>query len=43
MHWPKHPEAILVALGDLEIGPPGERRQIREIENLVTGERHQIE
>jgi starch synthase (maltosyl-transferring) len=29
--------------GDLEIGPPGERRQVREIENLVTGERHQIE
>jgi starch synthase (maltosyl-transferring) len=37
------PRQFWLHFGDLEIGPPGERRQVREIENLVTGERHQIE
>jgi starch synthase (maltosyl-transferring) len=37
------PRQFWLHFGDLEIGPPGERRHIREIENLVTGERHQIE
>jgi starch synthase (maltosyl-transferring) len=29
--------------GDIEIGPPGERRRVRAVENLLTGERHPIE
>jgi starch synthase (maltosyl-transferring) len=29
--------------GDIEIGPPGKRRPVRAIENLVTGERHPLE
>jgi starch synthase (maltosyl-transferring) len=37
------PREFWLHFGDLEIGPPGERQQIREIENLVTGERHRIE
>jgi starch synthase (maltosyl-transferring) len=37
------PRQFWLHFGDLEIGPPGERRHVREIENLVTGERHPIE
>jgi starch synthase (maltosyl-transferring) len=37
------PRQFWLHFGDLEIGPPDERRVVREIENLVTGERHQIE
>jgi starch synthase (maltosyl-transferring) len=37
------PRQFWMHFGDLEIGPPGERRRIREVENLVTGERHTIE
>jgi starch synthase (maltosyl-transferring) len=40
---PAPPRQFWFHFGDLEIGPPDERRQIREIENLVTGERHKIE
>jgi starch synthase (maltosyl-transferring) len=29
--------------GDMEIGPPGARRRVSAIENLITGERHTIE
>jgi len=37
------PRQFWCHFGDIEIGPPGRRRRIREIENLVTGERHVIE
>jgi starch synthase (maltosyl-transferring) len=29
--------------GDIEIGPQGDRRRVRAIENLITGEQHIIE
>ncbi|MEA2953415.1 MAG: hypothetical protein QOJ96_2935 [Alphaproteobacteria bacterium] len=29
--------------GDMDIGPPGARRRVSAIENLITGERHAIE
>jgi len=29
--------------GDIEIGPPGRRGRVREIENLVTGARHSVQ
>ena len=29
--------------GDIQIGPPGAKRPVRLIENLVTGERHWLE
>ena len=29
--------------GDLQIGPPGARRPVRAIENLVTGEKRHLE
>jgi starch synthase (maltosyl-transferring) len=29
--------------GDIEIGPPGQRRPVKAIENLATGERHTLE
>jgi starch synthase (maltosyl-transferring) len=30
-------------LGDIEIGPANDRRRVRAIENLITGEQHTIE
>jgi starch synthase (maltosyl-transferring) len=37
------PHEFWLHFGDLEIGPPGARRPVRAIENLVTGERHLLE
>jgi len=28
---------------ELEIGPPDDRRRVKSIENLITGERHTLE
>ncbi len=37
------PREFWFHFGDLEIGPSDARRRVREVENLVTGERHRIE
>ena len=37
------PRQFWFHFGDIEIGPPGARRHVSAIENLVTGERHTIE
>ena len=37
------PREFWFHFGDAQIGPPDARRPIREIENLVTGERHLLE
>jgi starch synthase (maltosyl-transferring) len=37
------PRQFWFHFGDIEIGPPGARRRVTAIENLVTGERHTIE
>jgi starch synthase (maltosyl-transferring) len=37
------PRPFWFHFGDMEIGPPGARRRITAIENLVTGERHPLE
>jgi starch synthase (maltosyl-transferring) len=37
------PHEFWFHFGDIEIGPDGERRRVREIEDLVTGARHTLE
>ena len=37
------PHRFWLHFGNEQIGPPGARRPVREIENLVTGERHRLE
>jgi starch synthase (maltosyl-transferring) len=37
------PREFWFHFGDLDIGPRGERRRVRSIENLVTGQRHVLE
>ena len=37
------PHEFWFHFGDIEIGPPGARQRVREIENLTTGTRHTIE
>jgi starch synthase (maltosyl-transferring) len=37
------PGSFWFHLGDIEIGPPGARRPVREIEDLATGQRHVVE
>jgi starch synthase (maltosyl-transferring) len=37
------PREFWFHFGDIEVGPPGIRGQIGEIENLITGERHTLE
>ena len=37
------PREFWFHFGELEIGPPDDRRRVRSIENLVTGERHMLE
>jgi starch synthase (maltosyl-transferring) len=37
------PREFWFHFGDMEIGPPGERRRVRAIEDLVTGARHTLE
>jgi starch synthase (maltosyl-transferring) len=37
------PRKFWFHFGDIEIGPPGARRRVKFIENLVTGERHMLE
>lgn len=37
------PRPFWFHFGDMEIGPPGARRRITAVENLVTGERHPLE
>jgi starch synthase (maltosyl-transferring) len=37
------PRELWFHFGDIEIGPAGARRRVREIENLMTGKRHVIE
>jgi starch synthase (maltosyl-transferring) len=37
------PREFWFHFGDLEIGPPGERKRVREIEDLMTGERRVVE
>src|SRR5262249_27021431 len=37
------PREFWFHFGEIEIGPPGERRRVREIEDLTTGARHTIE
>jgi starch synthase (maltosyl-transferring) len=37
------PREFWLHFGDIEIGPPGERRRIREIEDLNNGIRHPVE
>ena len=41
----RHPMecGIWFHFGELEIGPPDDRRRVKWIENLVTGERHTLE
>jgi starch synthase (maltosyl-transferring) len=37
------PREFWFHFGDIEIGPPGERRRVKSIENLITGERQTLE
>ena len=37
------PREFWFHFGELEIGPPDDRRRVKSIENLVTGERHTLE
>ena len=37
------PREFWFHFGEIEIGPPGARRRVKEIENLISGERHIIE
>lgn len=37
------PKEFWLHFGDLTIGPPDDRRPVRAVENLVTGERHLLE
>lgn len=37
------PHEFWLHFGDNQIGPPGETKPVRSIENLVTGERHMLE
>ena len=37
------PREFWLHFGDLQIGPPGAKRPVRAVENLVTGERHMLE
>ena len=37
------PREFWFHFGELDIGPPDDRRRVRSIENLVTGERHTLE
>ena len=37
------PREFWFHFGELEIGPPDDRRRVKWIENLVTGERHTLE
>jgi len=39
----KAPREFWFHFGDIEIGPPGARRRVGAMENLVTGQRHTIE
>ncbi|MBS0249039.1 MAG: alpha-1,4-glucan--maltose-1-phosphate maltosyltransferase [Proteobacteria bacterium] len=39
----KEPREFWLHFGDAQIGPPDQRRPVRELENLVTGERHLLE
>ena len=37
------PREFWFHFGELEIGPPDDRRRVKSIENLITGERHTLE
>jgi starch synthase (maltosyl-transferring) len=37
------PREFWFHFGDIEIGPPGEQRRVKSIENLITGERQTLE
>ena len=37
------PREFWFHFGDIEIGPPEERRRVKSIENLITGERQTLE
>ena len=37
------PREFWFHFGDIEVGPPGDRRRVKSIENLITGERHVLE
>ncbi len=39
----RDPHEIWLPLGDVQIGPPDDRRNIAAVENLVTGERHALD
>jgi starch synthase (maltosyl-transferring) len=38
-----NPREFWLHFGDVQIGPAGNRRPVRAIENLVSGERHLLE
>lgn len=39
----REPKELWLHFGDMQIGPPEDRRAVRSLENLVTGERHLLE
>jgi starch synthase (maltosyl-transferring) len=39
----RDPHEIWLPLADIQIGPPGDRRNVAAVENLATGERHALD